>query len=614
VNERSRTTLVGEVASVRGNVVSIRLISRDHSAVLIEGESYRVGQVGAFVRIPIGYADLYAVCVQVSSTPTASAALDEESIELSQTAGVGLASITATLFGEAVGGTFERGVSRYPTVGDPVHVATRSDVTTIYGRALGRDRISIGRIASSQGLPADLQLSSLLTRHAAIVGSTGSGKSNLVAVMLEEFAADHFTSARVLVVDPHGEYAEVLGDASKVIRTRTDKSGDQLHVPYWALPLNELIALTMGELPPSVLEHVRDRVREMKIAGAERLSDPPPPSSITADSPVPFSIWSLWFELEEDERRTYAHSNQQDSTTLLAPEDAGDAYNLRPPKYPPATSTNTAPYPNRTKRNIGRQLGLLRSRLRDPQFQFLFRPDHPTAPDGSGKVDADLDTVLEEWIGSDKPVTILDVSGMPPEALSSVVGTMVRIIYDALFWASSLPVGGRSQPLLLVVDEAHLFLPAAANTSAHRAFWRIAKEGRKYGVGLIAVTQRPSDIDANVLSQCGTFLSLRLTNGADRAAIVGSVPDDLSGLTQMLPALRTGEALVLGDALQVPSRVRVRLARNKPIGDDPLLPDAWLSPRPDPAGYSSAVRNWRMQATLPEEEPEDEQEEEKEEA
>jgi DNA helicase HerA-like ATPase len=161
-----------------------------------------------------------------------------------------------------------------------------------------------------------------------------------------------------------------------------------------------------------------------------------------------------------------------------------------------------------------------------------------------------------------------------------------------------LPVGGREQPLLVIVDEAHRFLPKDGDTPAHRIASRIAKEGRKYGVGLMVVTQRPADIDAGVLSQCGTMVALRVTNGNDRAAVAGTIPDDLGGLTELLPALRTGEALVLGEALQVPSRIRVRKALRKPVGEDPPLPGAWrVAKRPDPNLYAAAVKNWRAQST-----------------
>jgi DNA helicase HerA-like ATPase len=207
--------------------------------------------------------------------------------------------------------------------------------------------------------------------------------------------------------------------------------------------------------------------------------------------------------------------------------------------------------------------------------------------------------LLADWIGAAEPLTVADVSGLPSEVVGLVVGTMLTLVYDALFWGVNLPVGGKRQPLLVVIDEAHRFLPHDGDSAASRACSRIAKEGRKYGVGLLVVTQRPSDLDPGVLSQCGTMVALRVTNNTDRSAVTATVPDDLGELTGLLPSLRTGEALVLGDALQVPSRVRIHKAPERPVGDDPVLPAAWLSPRPDPAGYKAALRGWRDQTTAP---------------
>jgi hypothetical protein len=175
---------------------------------------------------------------------------------------------------------------------------------------------------------------------------------------------------------------------------------------------------------------------------------------------------------------------------------------------------------------------------------------------------------------------------------------MLRVIYDMLFWAQDLPIGGREQPLLVVLDEAHRFIPEGADTPAHRTLSIIAKEGRKYGTGLMLVTQRPSEIDSAVLSQCGSLMALRITNGADRAKVAAAVPDDLGGLVDQLPSMRTGEAVFLGEVMPIPSRVRIRKAKKKPVGDDPKLPAAWQrAQRPDGALYSNALANWRAQST-----------------
>jgi hypothetical protein len=567
---------------------------------MVDGHSYRIGQVGAFLRIPQGYSDLFGVCTQVGADAAPTHGSDEPiQLEVPEIEDElkGYRWLTLALFGEALGGEFERGIGQYPAIGDEVHLVTPSDQMTIYGAENGGD-VAIGRIADSSGVPARLLLSALVSRHSCIVGSTGAGKSNLVAVLLEALSGDDFPTARLLVIDPHGEYASSLGDSAQVIRTGIGLpvASHRLRVPFWALPFDELVSIAMDDLPTHIVEPIRDRVRSMRLEASVHLPTPPPPETVTADSPIPFSLRRLWMELEQDERATYSSSNDQTDATRHAPLDAGDLATLRPPAFPPATSYNSDPYISKKRRGIGRQLDLLRARMLDSRYAFMFDPDDDLAPDIDGKVKADLDTLVASWVGSAVPVTILDVSGLPGEVTSPVVGSMMRIVYDALFWAAGLDVGGREQPLLVVVDEAHRFLPSGIDSAAHRCFSRIAKEGRKYGIGLMLVSQRPSDVDQGILSQCGTMLALRLTNGHDRTAVANALPDDLGGLADLLPALRTGELIAVGDALQVPSRVRVRRATVKPVGDDPLMPDAWRQrDRPDPAGYAQAVRNWRTQ-------------------
>lgn len=571
--------------------------------VLVEGESYRIGQVGAFMRIPLGYTSLYGVCTQVGADAAPPLVPEDAQPPRSldaESSPVDYRWLTIALFGEALGGYFDRGVGQYPTVGDEVHLVTPDDLKVIYRGQGDGDSITIGRIASSGGLPGRLQLSTLVSRHSTIVGSTGAGKSNLVATVLEELSSGDLPTSRTLVIDAHGEYATAVGDRGRIIHTGASvpEGARFLRVPFWALPFNELLDLAMGDMQPHAAEAVRDRVAEMKRKAAVHLNNPPPIETITADTPVPFSIRRLWFELEHNQRETYKNSNPQDDTTRCTPDDEGDAATLRPPVYPAASLGSKAPFLSKSRLPIGRQVDLLHTRLRDSRFDFMFDSSDPLHPDLEGRIDDDLDALLAEWIGGDVPITVLDVSGLPPDVLGTVVGTMLRLIYDALFWAMELPVGGRGQPLLIVLEEAHRFLPRDVSSPTHSVVSRIAKEGRKYGVGLMVVTQRPSDIDSAVLSQCGTMIALRVTNGADRAAVASVVPDDLGGLAEMLPALRTGEALILGDALQVPSRIRIRKARHKPVGEDPALPDAWRQEkRPDKAGYALAVKNWREQST-----------------
>lgn len=599
-------TYIGQVASVTGSVVRVRLREDMPSTLLlIGGESYRVGQIGGFFRVPLGYANLYAVCTQIGADAAPLAASGDvlaTSLEVEgQTQLSGFRWMTVVLFGEGMGGEFERGVGQYPTVGDEVHLVTNDDLRVIYGWSKGKKgTISVGQIAAASGISADISVAGLVSRHSAIVGSTGAGKSNLVTVLLETVADGSLPNARAIVIDPHGEYATALGDKALVFRIRPhEESGERpLRVPFWALPFSELQQLTLGGLQPNHEASIRDLVLDMKVAAAARLDLPPPPETLTADSPVPFSIKKLWYELDKFERVTFPANNPQTEDTANAPTVLGSPEELRSDQYPPASAYNQAPYKNQRKRNIERHLDLMRSRLKDARFSFLFSPGGGFGPNLDGEVESDLDSLVRDWVGHDRPITIFDVSGLPSEVRPTIVGTMLRVVYDMLFWAQDLPIGGREQPLLIVLDEAHLFVPEGEDTPAHRTLSMIAKEGRKYGTGLMLVTQRPSEIDSTVLSQCGSMIALRLTNGSDRSKVNAAVPDDLGGLVEQLPSLRTGEGVFLGEVMPIPSRVRVRKAKQKPVGDDPKLPDAWqVKERPDSALYTQALANWRAQST-----------------
>ena len=613
-------TFIGRVASVAGATVRVRL--RDDmpsTLLLVGGETYRVGQVGGFVRLPIGYTDIYAVCTQTGADamPASIAGAFSEGQTADEAADptlMGYRWMTAMLFGEALGGEFERGVSQYPTVGDEVHVVTNRDARLIYGSNQGQQSgISVGKIAGMSNIPAEVDIGGLVSRHSAIVGSTGAGKSNLVSVLLEALADSSLPRARALVIDPHGEYGAALADHARVFRVRPDPSkGEQpLWVPFWALPFRELQMLTLGELQPNHEVAIRDTVLDMKIRASGFLQDPPPIEALTADSPIPFSIKQLWYDLDKFERMTFSQSSNQSDENVSERENIGNPETLTSDVYPAASPYNKPPYMNRKKRNIERHLDLMRSRLRDGRYSFLFAPEDGFSPDRDGKVEADVAHLVSTWVGHDRPITILDVSGLPSDVLPTTVGTVLRIVYDVLFWAQNLPIGGRKQPLLIVLDEAHLFVPREQDSPAHRTVSMIAKEGRKYGTGLMLVTQRPSEIARAALSQCGSIVALRTTNSGDKAIVAGALPDELGAVVQQLPSLRTGEGLFVGALVPIPSRVRIRRATHKPIGDDPELPRVWQSgARPDADLYAVAVAGWRAQAIPDEEHDITEQQEE----
>jgi hypothetical protein len=232
-------------------------------------------------------------------------------------------------------------------------------------------------------------------------------------------------------------------------------------------------------------------------------------------------------------------------------------------------------------------------RLKDRRFDFMLRTGDY---DGTTQ---DLDDLLRSWTDHEHAVTIFDLAGVPAEVTDLVVGALSRILFETNFWGRDLPGVGRQHPLLVVFEEAHFYLPQGEarflQGYARRVVQRILKEGRKYGFGALVVSQRPSEVDETVLSQCGTFVALRLTNSNDQARIRAAAPDDLPGFTTLLPILRTGEAVIIGEATEIPSRVRIQLIEPRPASGDPEVAKLWRNPRvPDP-DYSTAVTIWRRQ-------------------
>ena len=263
--------------------------------------------------------------------------------------------------------------------------------------------------------------------------------------------------------------------------------------------------------------------------------------------------------------------------------------------YQPAAAGGGSPFLNNQAKGILGFLDSIRLKLKDSTYSFLFAPGD-YAPDLNGKVQKDLGDLLFEWLGSDKPITILDLSGIPNEIMISVSGTLLKIIYDALFWGQDLPNGGKEQPLLIVLEEAHNYLKAGEKSISSRTVQTIAKEGRKYGVGLALVTQRPSELDETVLSQCGTIIALRMNNAKDRSYIRGAIQDELQTMVDLLPSLRTGEGIISGEGVKIPSRVQFYKLADAPKGSDPNVSEKWSEDKNITIDtYKQLLENWRNQ-------------------
>lgn len=625
---RRDPTFIGTVQDVHGATVTVELSNETITGLgFVHGEGYRIGQVGSFVRIPLGFIDLYGVVSQVGAG--AAPAADAE-LKL-----YGNRWLTVQMVGEGQrGGRFERGISQHPTIDDAVHIVTEADLRAIYGSGDPHDFVSVGHLASAESIPAFVNINRLVTRHSAVVGTTGAGKSTTVAGLLNALSDPvRYPSSRILVFDIHGEYSKALADRAAVFRIEANlpKGQKEFHIPFWALSFNALSALAFGNLSDAQAAAVSDLVVQFK---RESLENQPREgmdlSRVTADSPIPFSIHKLWFELHRREHHTliplpggaadeveHAYVLKDDGTPL----QLGDAMAVIPPLYRNIKTTGPAPERVQQGRDfigIRQQLAGLASRLRDPRLAFLFNPGD-WLPDLDGAVAKDLDELLQQWVGGPEPITILDLSGVPTTILNELIGALLHILYDAIFWARNLPEGGRERPLLLVLEEAHAYLSKDDSGTAARAVRRIAKEGRKYGVGMMIVSQRPSEIDATILSQCGTMFAMRLTNDLDRGHITSAASDNLKGLFEMLPILRIGEAIIVGEAVSLPVRTLISPPplNRRPDSADPLVvvrgdagegydgPGGWGQQR-DPVDYRPMVRQWRKQSPHYEHQPVDE--------
>jgi DNA helicase HerA-like ATPase len=504
--------------------------------------------------------------------------------------------MTVQLVGEIVETSFERGISQYPAINDEVHLVTEEDLHKIYGSA-SPGSVVIGRLAGAESIPVHVDLDRLVTRHSAVLGSTGSGKSTSVASLLRSLAGDGqdspFPNSRILLVDVHGEYGSALTDVATTFRVNPKSGEEQLFVPFWTLDSDELLDFLFGRLDDKALIAIQDKILAAKSQQAASGSyGGIEEESLTPDSPIPFSLKSLWSELIDPEVKTW--SDQARTTAALI--EPADPETLTPPKYEAPGAGNQLPHIN----NVGvlgirRQLQQMRSRMLDRQYSFMLRPG-PWEPNLNGDVTADLPELLRSWFGHDKPITILDVSGIPSAILHRLLGGILNTIYQALFWGREKEEGGRCRPELIVMEEAHRYLGKDHENPARLMLQRIVKEGRKFGVGAMLVSQRPSEIDETILSQCGTFIAMRLSNSGDRAKVQSVLPDSLRGVVESLPVLRTGEAIVVGEAAKLPIRCRVTLPPEgkRPNSEDPQVSTRWAQPRAT-EDYRRLSGAWRSQ-------------------
>ena len=585
----SEITYLGKVIRVDSSTVEVEVSDDIPSAApIINGRLYKIGQIGTFVKMPMGNITTYGIVSSVSNTPGKT-----DDNQLSQI--VGSRFLSVQLVGEKIGDDdFEKGIGTYPTINDEVHLVIEKDLLDIYGEK-DAGSIEIGKHSSSDNLSVYVDIHKLILRHCAILGSTGSGKSNTTVSILKSILND-YDSSRVILVDPHGEYAAAFPDS------QVFKIGDEdnpLYVPFWLMNFDELAYFLVGASPKDdqKIDYrlLRELITKYKKENYHLKSGDVTPEFITADSPIPFSARKLWHEMnwwlnasfkstkkDEQKRETSYETNEGDYENLVGTEFTSHL----------TTANNLPPHVTQHKEYYSYEKKLL-SRLRDSRFDFMFHPGD-YKDELSSK---DLHNLLNDWIGSDSKLAILDLSGVPFEVLDIAIGLITRFVYDSMFWGRNESYTGKNRPLLLAYEEAHTYLNKNDNNSySKNAVERIFKEGRKFGVGALVISQRPSEISETILAQIGTLIALRLTNSGDQSIVKSSSPDNLNSLIDLLPSLRIGEAVIVGESIKIPSRVRVKLNNPRPTSEDPKLVECWSKKHePSDENYKSVVTKIREQ-------------------
>jgi uncharacterized protein len=573
-------TCVGRVRHVLGAQVTVALDS-DLAGVapIYRGQLQSIGQIGSIVRIPQGPVDLIG---QVSLLGISELSGRPKPTEITHS---GERWLQIELLGELDRGTgrFRRGVGTYPGLDDAVHFSTPDDLRLVFPPP-GDDRVRVGRLAAAEDVPISLDAARFVTRHSAIVGSTGSGKTSCVASLLQGFATEGWSAANIVVIDPHGEYSAAFKDHA-AIRSVLGTGVNGLRVPYWALPADDILMAFTGSVVGGTTRSnfaalVTSARREFAAAASWLALDP---AAVTADTPIPFDIRQVWYQLDFENNET---RQVKGDPTTVAEEDPGDPATLTPARFTPYEPGGAAPFKGPIHGSHGAAPERLRLGLLDPRLAFLQEPQGgPSGPDP-------LVDELANWLGRDRPISILDFSGVPAEASELAIGVILNLLFESAVRSQAGGFGiGRSRPLLVVLEEAHRYLGDGAVAMARASANRIAREGRKYGVGLMLVTQRPSELPDTALAQCGTLIALRLSNAADQAKIRAALPDSVAGLASVLPSLRTGEAIVTGEALALPARCLVDAPNPFPNAHDPNL-QSWRA-TPSVPDLTAALASWR---------------------
>jgi len=484
------------------------------------------------------------------------------------------------------GPQFSRSMDDLPGIDEEVFLLADNNlnnfmnVVSSTSKAAQETPLHLGQFSLDLRAPAFLDGNKLFQRHSAILGSTGSGKSWMVARVLEQ--ASKLPDSNIVLFDLHGEYRNLPYAKQYRIAGPSDLASpgpDVLFLPYWLLSFEEMQALFVERSEFTALNQIMaiyNSVTNCKRKQLETDGKSEILAQFTIDSPVPFSLNDVIDQLKE----------------------------LNEQMVPGATQGKTKQGDYFGK--FSRLLTRLGGKITDRRYGFMYQ-----APSNWFEYEA-LHVLAQQLLGhgldsykSTTGIKVIDLSEVPTDVLPVVIGTLARLIYILQFWTPS----DKRHPILIACDEAHLYLPKVHETnplelSAVESIERIAKEGRKYGVGLMVISQRPSDVSETILSQCNNIISLRLTNPIDQQTVRKLLPESLGDLLQMLPLMDVGEAVVIGDAVLLPTRIKVEPPAAKPTSSTIDFWDRWAEAEAKDLGFYAAIsenlrRQERLDCSLP---------------
>ncbi len=564
---------IGYVIGVDGDLVEVQ-ISRDILRLDYHGKTYRVGRLGTYVTLPMERRTLIGYVTRVGYQGDLQPGPNPEAPKR--------VVLTCQLLGTVNGDRFSRGVNEYPTLGDPVRLGVDEDFELIFGSFdelanVGgvRKAFTMGRFAIDTDFEVRVLGKEFFAKHVAVMGNSGSGKSVTTAKILYE--ATRLPQSQVIVFDMHGEYLKAFsGDDGNPLPNVTYLSDRNLVLPYWLLAYEEFEQLFVDPNDPQNINAQRIFLRQ----AFERLKAPSAAAlnlggEFTIDTPVYYSL---------DQLRTFAQ-NMNDARFVTNTENyAFSRLQYRQlPRYEqdellltqrmefnPADSEGETPHATFNGRLLS-MVNILESKLNDRRYDFLLRPfeqarlnlelaghfDPLAEPGDKSRTTA---WVIRQMLGllpQRRNLTLIDLSGLPFEVVDTTVAVITRALFDYNFWS---PPEVR-HPLLLVFEEAHNYLPRVPlknrRTFARDAVEKVAKEGRKYGVSAMIVSQRPSEISETVLSQCNSMVLLRMNNPDDQEYAARVVSDQFRSLINLLPSLKPGEGFIIGDAVLMPMRTLI---------------------------------------------------------